>query len=438
MTVATTVSSINYTGNGVTTSFATTFPFDDPSYLLVTVAGVTKTRGVDYNVTGGGKGVPNGGNVVFGAAPAAAAAIIIKRTTPIVQTTSLRNAGDFSPEVHENEFDTVVEIEQELAARIQTLEGGSTNNATAGDGLVNVAGTWKVKADSSFGPANLTVSANGVAIVYNDVQANPAVGSEVFGHDAGASNFAAREDHTHAAQTAAAGIAQVGDAAALGAAATLARSDHKHNFPAPAAPPDVGRSSSAAGASGNFARQDHSHNVTSAGSTPLDIAAAGSAGTATGFSREDHTHNHANQAGGALHAVATTSTAGFMSAADKTKLDADGTALTQNTVTTTDATATVLITSGPIGAGQCVEIEVTATGLRNDSSAGAGYKTVGTFRNNGGTVTQVGTTTALVANADGATAVAFVINVNTVQFKVTGIAAQTWNWRASMKTVVAP
>jgi hypothetical protein len=48
---------------------------------------------------------------------------------------------------------------------------------------------------------------------------------------------------------------------------------------------------------------------------------AGSAGSAGTASRSDHTHFHGNLAGGSLHALASTLSAGFMSAADKLKLD---------------------------------------------------------------------------------------------------------------------
>jgi Tfp pilus assembly protein FimT len=51
---------------------------------------------------------------------------------------------------------------------------------------------------------------------------------------------------------------------------------------------------------------------------PLGTAAAG---TAVTLSRSDHVHSHGDQAGGTLHPVATTSTAGFMSATDKQKID---------------------------------------------------------------------------------------------------------------------
>jgi hypothetical protein len=52
-----------------------------------------------------------------------------------------------------------------------------------------------------------------------------------------------------------------------------------------------------------------------------DVGSSGSAGVQSSFSRADHQHSHGTQAGGSLHAAATTVSAGFMSAADKTKLD---------------------------------------------------------------------------------------------------------------------
>jgi hypothetical protein len=67
------------------------------------------------------------------------------------------------------------------------------------------------------------------------------------------------------------------------------------------------------------------------GSTTLSDEAPENLGGATSgssnsASRADHVHFHGNLAGGSLHSVASTSVAGFMSAADKTKLDgvADG------------------------------------------------------------------------------------------------------------------
>lgn len=61
---------------------------------------------------------------------------------------------------------------------------------------------------------------------------------------------------------------------------------------------------------------------------PVAVGTANAAGVATTYARLDHVHDHGNQAGGLLHAAATTSTAGFMSSADKTKIDSFGTETT--------------------------------------------------------------------------------------------------------------
>ena len=54
---------------------------------------------------------------------------------------------------------------------------------------------------------------------------------------------------------------------------------------------------------------------------PSTIGTANSEGVQNVFARQDHIHNHGDQPGGTLHAAATQTTNGFMSAADKTKLD---------------------------------------------------------------------------------------------------------------------
>lgn len=54
---------------------------------------------------------------------------------------------------------------------------------------------------------------------------------------------------------------------------------------------------------------------------PVDIGSTNAAGSSTSLARADHVHAHAAQAGGTQHAAATPATAGFLSGADKTKLD---------------------------------------------------------------------------------------------------------------------
>lgn len=55
--------------------------------------------------------------------------------------------------------------------------------------------------------------------------------------------------------------------------------------------------------------------------TPASVAATAAAGVQAGFARADHQHAHGNLAGGSLHSTATSLSAGFMSAADKSKVD---------------------------------------------------------------------------------------------------------------------
>lgn len=55
--------------------------------------------------------------------------------------------------------------------------------------------------------------------------------------------------------------------------------------------------------------------------SPADVSTTGAAGVGASFARGDHQHAHGSLAGGSLHSTATTIAAGFMSAADKSKLD---------------------------------------------------------------------------------------------------------------------
>jgi len=86
--------------------------------------------------------------------------------------------------------------------------------------------------------------------------------------------------------------------------------------------------------------------VTLSSTLPADVGTA-AIGTGTTAARSDHVHAHGAQAGGTTHADATTSVSGFMSGADKTKLNtlSNGTILS---VSQSFAGAT--ISNGGIGA----------------------------------------------------------------------------------------
>ena len=129
-----------------------------------------------------------------------------------------------------------------------------------------------------------------------------------------------KRDHQHPVASGTPGSVQVGDTALEGSASDLARSDHIHGVTAPGAPADVTKEAAAAGTSQNVARQDHKHDISTG--EAVELAEANAEGDATSLARSNHTHDHGDRSGGTLHAAATTGTAGFMSSADKTKLDA--------------------------------------------------------------------------------------------------------------------
>lgn len=110
MTVSTTALSVPYTGNGVTTAFATTFPFLEASHLVVVVAGAT--IGSSQYVVTGGNGLT--GTVTFLAAPASGAAITITREVPATQLIDYLRNDPFPAESHEKGLDKLTMLVQQV------------------------------------------------------------------------------------------------------------------------------------------------------------------------------------------------------------------------------------------------------------------------------------------------------------------------------------
>ncbi len=104
-------------------------------------------------------------------------------------------------------------------------------------------------------------------------------------------------------------------------------------------------------------------------SVPPDIAVSGAAGSANNAARADHAHGHGSQAGGALHALATVTTPGFLSDADKTKLD--GIAV--------GATATPLSGSAPPNVAATSSVGTATAAARSDHAHGHGNHAGGTL-----------------------------------------------------------
>lgn len=135
----------------------------------------------------------------------------------------------------------------------------------------------------------------------------------------GSATSLARSDHTHQSNTAPVDVTKA--TAAIGTSGEPARADHKHDISTATAGAVQAGASAAEGAATSLARSDHAHSVAVA--APVAIGTANSAGAASTFVRSDHVHAHGAQTDGSLHAaVVAAGASGFMTGADKTKLDA--------------------------------------------------------------------------------------------------------------------
>jgi hypothetical protein len=122
LTVSTTNSFIEYTGNASATTFPVPFMFLADSDLVVTSTtadGVTTTtlvKGTDYTVIGAG--AQAGGAILVGMAPAVGVTLAITRVLNPIQETDLRNQGRFYAETHEKVFDRLTMLIQQAFAGI--------------------------------------------------------------------------------------------------------------------------------------------------------------------------------------------------------------------------------------------------------------------------------------------------------------------------------
>lgn len=117
MTVSTEVDHNDYTGNGVTTTFPYTFRIFQKSDLVVQVVDLDEnltilTLDTDYTVTGAGG--YTGGNVILSSPLTDGYQISITRELPVTQETDLRNQGKFFAEVHEDAFDKLTMLVQQV------------------------------------------------------------------------------------------------------------------------------------------------------------------------------------------------------------------------------------------------------------------------------------------------------------------------------------
>jgi hypothetical protein len=176
--------------------------------------------------------------------------------------------------------------------------------------------------------------------------------------------------------------------------------------------------------------------------TPQPLGAA-AAGTGSAASRADHVHAHGNQGGGSLHDVATSGTAGFMSSAQFSLLDAATNASTANALVRRDANgdfaANVITGSsfvGPLTGNAATATRLaTARTINGVNFDGTGNITITaslanavTFNNSGsgaasGTTFNGTTARTISYNTVGAPSVAGVNATGTWGISISGVAA---------------
>jgi alpha-tubulin suppressor-like RCC1 family protein len=111
MSVSNQVPFNTHTANGVSTSFSFGFLLLDPADLIVEVAGVQKTLGPDYAISGLGN--PVGGSVDFTTAPASGK-VLIKRILTLQRLTDYQDNGDLLADTLNNDLDRIWQALQQL------------------------------------------------------------------------------------------------------------------------------------------------------------------------------------------------------------------------------------------------------------------------------------------------------------------------------------
>ncbi len=178
MTVVSEQSVVGYVGNGATTVFPVPFPFPTAAALVVTLAGVTQTLGIDYTLAGGD---PTG-SVTMLVAPPDGDDLVIERTLPLVQETAFTAQGTFSPVVHEHALDYATMLVQQVDRRVTDLE---TEVSTLDDRVTTEVAALEARLDT----ANNGLAALDGRVDLLEAGAGPAMGSTLNYEVSGTASF---------------------------------------------------------------------------------------------------------------------------------------------------------------------------------------------------------------------------------------------------------
>jgi len=159
-----TLESSLFSGNGVTTAFATGFQFDDEADIQVILRASDGTETVQtltthYTVSGAGN--PSGGTVTMVTAPASGEKLRIVRNLDYTQGTDYTEGTAFPAATHENALDKLTQLTQQLAhelKRAPKLASTSSNYpAVFPDGGASQAG-YLIRWDDATGTSLEAVS----------------------------------------------------------------------------------------------------------------------------------------------------------------------------------------------------------------------------------------------------------------------------------------
>ena len=207
---------------------------------------------------------------------------------------------------------------------LDTVRRGAGFTLAANEVTVNIDGTYLIAADVALerGEAGfdvevwLELNAVEIAGTRTKADADTDVPSSSAGHTHAIMDLVAGDIIRIRAESDAASASTLADGVRLtihtpGASPVLSLLD----------PENVNKSPASAGLSAESARIDHKHDIDTAAA--VTVAQANAEGTSTSLARADHVHSHGDQplGDGLDHAVATDAISGFMSAADKTRLD---------------------------------------------------------------------------------------------------------------------
>lgn len=134
MTLTNTATRNDYTTASATqTAFVYSFKIVDQTHIAVYVAGVLKTLGSDYTVSG--VGGASGGTVTLLVAPASGVAVALSRSVPYTQPTAFPTAGPFLETTIEALFDRIVMMVQQAVAAATRAVQVSAGSAVAATGI---------------------------------------------------------------------------------------------------------------------------------------------------------------------------------------------------------------------------------------------------------------------------------------------------------------